>query len=103
LRQARVRYRAAAKNRVLQEQLLDAEQKKLPQGSTTQYNIIRQQQDLVAAQSGEIGALVAYSNARIALDQAMGTTLEANGVSIEDARNGKVERSPALPDNLQRK
>jgi outer membrane protein len=89
LRQARVRYKAAQKNRVLQEQLLDAEQKKLPQGSTTQYNIIRQQQDLTAAQSGEIASLVAYSNARIALDQAMGTTLEANGVSIEAAKNSK--------------
>ena len=98
LRQARARYQAAAKNRVLEDELLDAERKKLSQGSTTPYNIIRQQQDLVAAQSAEIAARVAYSNARIALDQAMGITLEANGVSLGDARDGKVGRSPALPE-----
>jgi len=100
LRQARARYETAVKNRVLQEQLLTAEREKLPVGSTTEYNIILQVRDLVSAQSGEIAALVAYSNARIALDQAMGTTLEANGVSIGDARTGKVGRSSVLPENL---
>jgi len=97
LRQARARYESAMKNRQLQDELLDAERKKLPVGSTTEYNIVRQQQDLSAAMSGQIAALVAYINARIALDQDLGTTLEANGISIGDARSGKVARSSSLP------
>jgi len=37
-----------------------------------------------------VAALAAYSNARIALDDAVGATLEANHVSIEEARTGAV-------------
>ena len=46
-----------------------------------------------AAQSGEISALVAYSTARVGLDQALGATLEVNHVSIAEARAGKVTRT----------
>ena len=41
-----------------------------------------------------------YSHARIALDQALGTTLEANNVSLADALAGRVPRPSVLPDNL---
>ena len=47
---------------------------------------------LVTAQSAEIAALVDFSNARVALDQTLGKTLEANQVSIDDARSGRVQR-----------
>jgi outer membrane protein TolC len=92
MRQARGRYRAAVQTRILQQQLLDAEQKKLAGGASTPFNVVQQQRDLVAAQSAEIAALVDFSNARVALDQTLGTTLEANHVSIDDARGGKVQR-----------
>src|SRR3984885_191988 len=55
MRQARGRYRAAVQTRILQEQLLDAEQKKLAGGASTPFNVVQQQRDLVAAQSAEIG------------------------------------------------
>jgi outer membrane protein TolC len=97
LRQARVRYEAAGRNRVLQEQLLDAEKKKFDLGASIPYNVIQQQRDLVAAQATELSALVAYNNARVALDQTLGTTLESNNVSINEAREGKVARSSAPP------
>ena len=96
MRQARGRYRAAVQTRILQEQLLDAEQKKLAGGASTPFNVVQQQRDLVAAQSAEIAALVDFSNARVALDQTLGTTLEANHVSIEDAQAGKVQRVSSL-------
>jgi outer membrane protein len=92
LRQARARYAAAVQNRILEQQLLDAEQEKFALGASIPYNVIQQQRDLASAQSTEIAALVAYSNARIALDQARGTTLETNGVSIGEARTGTVAR-----------
>jgi outer membrane protein TolC len=92
LQQARARSEAAVKNRVLSQQLLDAEQKKYLLGASTPYNVVQQQRDLEAAQSAEISALVAYSNARVALDQTVGATLEANHVSIVSAREGRVPK-----------
>jgi outer membrane protein len=98
MRQARGRYRAAVQTRILQQQLLDAEQKKLAGGASTPFNVVQQQRDLVAAQSAETAALVDFSNARVALDQTVGTTLESNHVSIEEARAGKVQRVSSISE-----
>ena len=94
LQQARARYDAAVKNRALQEELIRGEEEKYSLGASTPYNVVRQQRDLVAAQSAEAAALVAYSTARIALDGTLGRTLEANGISISEARTGTVARAP---------
>jgi len=53
LTQARAQYQSAAKATVLQAQTLDAEQKKLALGASTNYNVIQDQQALTAAQSNE--------------------------------------------------
>ncbi len=100
LQQARVQYLAAVKNRELEQQLLDAEQKKFSLGASTSYNVVTQQRDLATAQSSETAALVSYSNARIALGQTLGTTLDDTRVSIEDAKSGRVSRSSVLPATL---
>jgi len=98
LRQARARYDAAVHNRVLQEQLLDAEQRRFRLGASIPYNVIQQQRDLVGAQYAETAALVSYSSAKIALDQSLGATLEVNHVSLDEARTGRVAHPPsALP------
>lgn len=97
MRQARGRYQAAVQTRILEQQLLDAEQKKLAGGASTPFNVVQQQRDLVAAQSAEIAALVDFSNARVALDQTLGTTLEVNHVSIEDAESGRIQRVSSVP------
>lgn len=97
VRQSKARYDAAVRNRILAQQLLDAEQKKYELGASTPYNVIQQQRDLVTAQSTEIGAMVTYSNARVALDQALGTTLESNHISIGEARTGKVAQASSIP------
>ena len=100
LRQARIRYQAAVKNRVLEEQLLDAEQKKFALGASTTFNVVTQQRDLAAAQSTEVASLAAYSQARISLDQTLGTTLKTNNVSIDEVQNGQIARPSTLPSNL---
>lgn len=102
MRQARGRYRAAVQTRILQQQLLDAEQKKLAGGASTLFNVVQQQRDLVASQSAEIAAQVDFNNARLALDQTLGTTLEVNHVSLDDARDGKVQRASSAPDTATR-
>jgi outer membrane protein TolC len=93
LRQARARYDAAVHNRILEEQLLDAEQKKFALGASTPYAVVQQQRDLATAQSTEISALVSYSNARVALDQTLGTTLDVNHVNLGEVRNGEIVQS----------
>jgi outer membrane protein TolC len=100
LQQARARYDAAVQNRILQQQLVEGEQKKFTLGSSTPYTVVQQQRDLAAAQSAETGALVTYSNARVALDQTLGTTLENNHISIADAKAGKAAQPSSLPPVL---
>ena len=102
MRQARGRYRAAVQTRILQQQLLDAEQKKLAGGASTPFNVVQQQRDLVASQSAEIATQVDFNNARLALDQTLGTTLEVNHVSLDDARAGKVQRVSSIPESPRR-
>ncbi len=90
VRQARVRYEASVENRILQEKLYDAEQKKFAVGESTTYNVRQQLRDLTNAQSTELQARVTYQNARTNLDQTTGTILEANQVSISDAKSGTI-------------
>jgi outer membrane protein TolC len=100
LQQARARYQAAVRNRVLQQQLLDAEQKKFALGASTSFLVVQQQRDFATAQSTEVAALVAFSNARIALDQTLGTILKTTNISVNEAQSGRVNRQSALPPTL---
>jgi outer membrane protein len=100
LQQARARYNAAEKARELQQQTLDADQEKYRLGASTSYQVVQDQRDLASAVSTEVQALANYTHARIAYDQAMGTTLETNSVSIEEAMSGTISRASSLPANL---
>jgi outer membrane protein len=100
LRQARVRYDSAVRARILQQQTLDADKKKYTLGAATVFQVVTDQQSLSTAQSAEITALANYSHARIAFDQAIGTTIDVNHVSIEEATSGHVARQSLLPANL---
>ena len=100
LRQARARYEAAVQSRILEQQLLDAEEKKFTLGASTPYNVIVQQRDLATAQASELGARVAYQSARISLDQTTGATLEVNHISLADAQQGKIPQASTLPNAL---
>jgi outer membrane protein len=95
LTQARAQYQAATKGRVLQEQSLDAEQKKLALGASTIYNVILANRDLVTAQSAEVTAEAAYAKARVELDRSTGQILYHNNVSLDEAFQGRVSRPPS--------
>jgi outer membrane protein TolC len=96
LRQARARYEAAVRNRTLQEQLYASERRRFELGASIPYNVTQQQRDLMAAQSSQTAALVAYITARIGLDRTTGAILPANHVSLDEARQGKVVRESAI-------
>jgi outer membrane protein len=100
LQQARARYNSAQKARELQQQTLDADQEKYRLGASTSYQVVQDQRDLASALSTEVQALANYTHARVAFDQAMGTTLETNDVSVEEAMDGKISRPSTLPASL---
>jgi outer membrane protein len=100
LQQARARYAAAVKASALQQQTLDADQKRLALGASTAYQVVLDQQNVASAESAEVQALANYSHARIGLDQAMGRTLEANNITFDEALSGTLSRPSQLPATL---
>jgi outer membrane protein len=100
LQQARARYAAAVKARDLQQQTLEADQKRFTLGASTAYQIVLDQQNLASAESSQVQALASYSHARIGLDQALGRTLEANHITFDEALAGTVARPSELPASL---
>ena len=89
---------AAAQEAVrLAQVTLDGERKKLEVGLSTSYNVVLRQRDLATAQYAEVQALGAYANALVAIDQAAGTTLDRNGILLNDALSGTVSDMPVPP------
>jgi outer membrane protein TolC len=76
---------------------LDGERKKLEVGISTSYNVVLRERDLVTAQYADVQALDAYVKALVALDQATGTTLDRNGIQLNDALSGTVSEKPVPP------
>jgi outer membrane protein TolC len=95
LQNARAQYEAAGKAVTLQQQTLDAEQKKLELGASTIYNVILDQRDLVTAESNQVAAAAAYAKARVELDRATGQLLNNNDISLDEAMTGVVSRPPS--------
>jgi len=103
VQQARAAYEAAVKARELQEQTLEAEQKKYALGASTIFFVIQAQRDLAQARSVEVAAASQYAKAKVQLEAATGRTLEAYNISIEEALEGRVSRPPSqLPVVLER-
>jgi outer membrane protein TolC len=95
LQQGRAQYQSAIKQHILQQQTVDAEQKKLAVGASTTYNVILTQRDLVTAESNEVAAMSAYAKAKVEVDRATGQTLYNNNISLEEAFQGVVSRPPS--------
>src|SRR5439155_3693678 len=97
--QARAQYLSAQKAQTLQQQTLDAEQKKLALGASTIYNVILAERDLVTAQSNQLTAESAYAKAKVEMDRATGQILYHNDISLDEAVKGVVTRPPSrIPD-----
>ncbi|MGD9346809.1 MAG: TolC family protein, partial [Candidatus Aminicenantes bacterium] len=70
-------YRVA---RELAEKKLEAEDKKLQVGLTTNYIVLQHQRDLATARSNELRAIAEYILAQAALEKAMGVSLENKNI-----------------------
>jgi outer membrane protein len=97
LEQARITLQAAIKTRDLDQQTLDAEQKKLQLGASTLFNVVSDQNTLVAAESAEVRARVNLVEGKVNFDRAMARTLEVYNITIADAKSGTVPKDTLIP------
>jgi outer membrane protein len=88
---------AASKARELAQQTFDDEQKKYQLGSSDSYTVALRSRDLTAAETTELQDQVSLVEAVVALDQAMGRTLEAHNITIDNAHNANVTPVPNIP------
>ena len=100
LEQDRAQVEAASKQRELQQQTFDAEQKKYQLGASTVFLVTQTLRDLVNAQGAELRALANLVEAKANYERAVGRTLEVNSVSIADAKHGEIERDTLIPGTL---
>jgi outer membrane protein len=68
--------------RVLAEEQLRVEQRRLEAGVSTTFNVLQFQRDLSAAQANEIQSITDYNKSLAALDATLGTVLEKNGIQM---------------------
>jgi outer membrane protein TolC len=88
LEQAAARYRSAMESRRLVERLLQSEEKKWQAGASTLAAVVMARRELADSESRELAAAAALVRGQIALDQALGLTLERNGIRMEDVLRG---------------
>jgi outer membrane protein len=85
----------------LNQQTVDAEQKKLRAGTSTSYNVILKQRDLFSAQLAEVQARVTYAKALVEMDRSAGNTLEKRRLDLDQIIAGSLASNsaaaPAMP------
>jgi outer membrane protein TolC len=98
LEQTAARVEAARKARDLAERTFEIMQKEQTLGAGSTYQTMTAQRDLSVAELDLVTAMTVYEKAKVELDRATGSTLEHNGIEIQDAINGTVSgalRNPA--------
>ena len=90
LEQTGARVQAARKARDLAQRTFDITKKEQDLGAGSSYQTLTAQRDLSLAELDLVSAMTIHEKAKIELDRATGTTLEHNGIQIQDALNGTV-------------
>jgi outer membrane protein len=91
---------AATKTRILDQETLDDEEKKLKLGASTIFNVVVDQNTLAGAASAEVRALANLVEAQVNYDRAMARTLNVNHITIADAKTGVVGRDTLIPGTM---
>ena len=97
LEQARIALAAASKTRDLDQQTLEAEQKKFQVGASTLFNIVSDQNTLAAAEQAEVRARINLVEGKVNFDRAMARTLEVYKITIADAKRGVPAKDTLIP------
>lgn len=90
LEQTAARVDAARKARDLAQRTFEITQKEQTLGAGSTFQTMTAQRDLALAELDLVTAMTVYQKARIEVDRATGSTLEHNGIQIQDALNGTV-------------
>ena len=90
LDQTGARVEAARKARDLAQRTFDITKKEQDLGAGSSYQTLSAQRDLALAQLDVVNAMTVYAKAKVELDRATGTTLEHNGILIQEALSGVV-------------
>jgi outer membrane protein TolC len=90
LDQTGARVEAARKARDLAQRTFDITRKEQDLGAGSSYQTLSAQRDLSLAELDLVSAMTIYQKAKVELDRATGTTLEHNGILIQDAISGVV-------------
>jgi len=88
LEQGRARVAAAQKARDLADKTFTIMQKEQALGAGSSFQTLTAQRDLAIAELDLVNATTAYQKSKLELERATGTTLEDNGIQLEDAVNG---------------
>ncbi|MDR3749253.1 MAG: TolC family protein [Acidobacteriota bacterium] len=88
LQQGQARVQAAGKARDLAEKTFTIMQKEQALGAGSSFQTLTAQRDLAVAELDLVNATTAYQKSKLELERATGTTLEDNGIQIQDAVNG---------------
>lgn len=88
LQQSRARVDAAKKSRDLAQKTFDISKQEQDLGSGSNFQTLTAQRDLSTAESTLLAAMAAYQKARVEVERAVGSTLEANAISIDAAKTG---------------
>jgi outer membrane protein TolC len=88
LEQSEARVISARKGRDLAQKTFDITAKEQELGAGSNLQTLTARRDLAEAESTLVAAMTAYQKAKIELDRSVGSTLEANAISIESAKTG---------------
>src|SRR5882762_1259507 len=90
LEQTAARVEAARKARDLAQRTFEITEKEQKLGAGSTYQTMTTQRDLALAELDLVTAMTVYEKAKVELDRATGSTLEHNGIDIQDAISGSI-------------
>jgi hypothetical protein len=90
LEQTGARVEAARKARDLAQRTFEIMKKEQTLGAGSTFQTMTAQRDLAIAELDLVTAMTIYEKAKVELDRATGSTLEHNGIRVQDAMNGTI-------------
>jgi len=93
LEQAAARVDAARKARDLAQRTFEITRQEQTLGAGSTYQTMTAQRDLAVAELDLVTAMTAFEKAKVELDRATGSTLEHNGIALDDAISGTISNS----------
>jgi HAE1 family hydrophobic/amphiphilic exporter-1 len=100
LRSAEARLNAAVAARDAAEKLYDSERRQFQAGTTTFFLVQQRQTELIAARGRELQAQTDLNRAISEFQRSIGSTLEANNVSVSSG--GNLTKLPSTRDSASR-